>query len=83
MVRKLVCPKFRYHQLRPLLIIYVRLPFYWETRTIFLLFLALPQTQVSKTDTNVLCSQVLTVILLGIYLHLQNISRAVLPTERS
>ncbi len=30
----------------------VRFPFYWEARTILLLFLALPQIQVSRTSAD-------------------------------
>lgn len=61
------------------LIIY-RLPFYWELKTLFLLFLSLPQTQVGLRFSPQIC---LLTDILGLDVCLQHISPAVLRQEWS
>jgi len=60
-----------------------RLPFYWEIKTVFLLFLSLPQSQVHLSTFPLLKIILLThAVLQGINIRVYNISPAVLSAKR-
>jgi hypothetical protein len=61
---------------------HIRLPFYWEVRTLFLLYISLPQTQVCLVPFRSHISASLNPFL-GFYLHLQRLLRALLREKRS
>ena len=74
----MVSPSFLIHPPRPETL--YRLPFYWELRTIFLLYISLPQTEV-RPLTIVL--SLLFIFPLGLCLCLQNLFGAVAIDKRS